>query len=723
MRARRTAVLALLVGFALAVAVAALSLYAERTLFDSGRFADRVEVALANEDVAADVADSLSTQLVRADANLIAVEPLLRGVAEQVVRSRPFRSLAGRAAFEAHAAVFREDRDTAVFVVGNSALLVTQALEAVDPKVAREIPPGVRTTFASFSDGPIARAFVDLAQVAERVRALGLIAVVLALLLLAGALALTPRGARVVTVVRAGWALGIVGALLVFGVEIGGLVVGGLGDTDQRALALRAVWGVFLGDLAVWGFALAAAGLVLVAAATSRATEPTLALRALALAGRVAARPQRPALGLLRAAALIVLGVLIATEPLGALRLLAIAAGLFVVALGVDELMALAHRQRVGAGASAGAPGGGRRVAAGAGTGGPGARPAIAGVRPYAVLIAVALLGMVAIGAIGVSAATQDRLPELGCNGSDALCDRRLDEVAIPGTHNSMAAARDGFLLANQESGIRAQLDGGIRGLLIDMHVGVRTPRGVYTVLEAGGKSRGKLYDAIGPQATSTALRLRRQIGFRASDEGTPKVFLCHGFCEIGAIEAERALRDVRDFLVANPGAVLAISIEDQVTPEQVEDVFERSGLIDYVWKGSIRPLPTLGEMVERDERVVVFGEEETAGVGWYHDQFTYVRETPYDIPTAELLLSPEGCRFGRGRPDNPLLMMNQFVAGDPPLPRAAQQLNSVAAIVGHARQCRVPLHGLPGLIAVDFWEKGDVVGAARRLNGIDAGA
>ena len=57
-----------------------------------------------------------------------------------------------------------------------------------------------------------------------------------------------------------------------------------------------------------------------------------------------------------------------------------------------------------------------------------------------------------------------------------------------------------------------------------------------------------------------------------------------------------------------------------------------------------MRPVPTLGEMVDRDERVLVFGEEETAGVPWYHDQFTYVRDTPYDLPSAEAVLSPRGC-------------------------------------------------------------------------------
>ncbi|HEX5147070.1 MAG TPA: hypothetical protein VFV85_08610, partial [Conexibacter sp.] len=345
------------------------------------------------------------------------------------------------------------------------------------------------------------------------------------------------------------------------------------------------------------------------------------------------------------------------------------------------------------------------------------ARPAAIGVRPFAALAAVALLGVLAIGAIGVSAATEDAPPEPGCNGAQALCGRRLDAVAIPATHNSMSSPQDGFLLPNQDSGIPAQLRGGIRGLLIDMHLGVRTPRGVYTVLKEGGKSREKIEQTIGPEATATALRLRRQIGYTGG--GDEQVYLCHGFCELGALDAVTALRQIRDWLVLNPGAVLVISIEDQVAPALVADAFRRSGLLDYVWTGAVRPAPTLGAMVDRDARVVVFGEDETGGVPWYHQQFTYVRDTPYDLPSAAAVLGPPGCTINRGTQASPYLLINQFVSGEPPLPRPARTVNQRDAILAHARECERPLGGPPGLIAVDFWQQGDVVGAARELNGL----
>jgi hypothetical protein len=702
MRGRPLLVNVLVVLAALALAVSALAFYAERVLFDSDGFADRVETALSEPAVARDVGDTLTDEIVHARPDLIAVEPLVRSVAEQVVRSSPFRSLAGRAAYQAHASVFGRERDTAVLIVGNGALLVTQALEVADPAAAQRIPPGLRTVLASLEEGKLAQAFVDVAQIADRTRGLGVLALAFSFALAVVAVALTPRPERARTVARLGWATSVVGVLLILALEAGRALIGGLADTEVRADALRAVWGTFLDDLAVWSFALGVAGLVLVAAATSRASEPTLARGARALTLRIVARPQALWLRAVRALGLIALGVLVALQPLEALRLAALAGGLLVAALGLEELMTLVERP----------------AAAGAGAGGQRAAAPRSGLRPFAALGALAVLGAVAVSAIGVSVATDDTPPEPGCNGAQELCDERLDAIAIPATHNSMSSPQDGFLLPNQDSGIPAQLRGGIRGLLIDMHLGVRTSRGVYTVLEEGGKSRAKIEEAIGPAAAQTALRLRAQIGYRGG--GDERVYLCHGFCELGALDAVTALQQIRDYLLVNPGAVLVISNEDQVAPALVEDAFEQSGLIDFVWKGPVRPVPTLGEMVDRDERVLVFGEEETAGVSWYHDQFTYVRDTPYDLPSAEAVLGPRGCTINRGTKASPFLLINQFVSGDPPLPRPARIVNQRDAILAHARECEQPLGGLPGLIAVDFWRQGDVVGAARELNGLD---
>src|SRR5690606_29778068 len=73
--------------------------------------------------------------------------------------------------------------------------------------------------------------------------------------------------------------------------------------------------------------------------------------------------------------------------------------------------------------------------------------------------------------AAGSSEADTTAAGQPACNGHALLCDRRFDEVVLPTTHNSVAATEDGFspLNANHVQGVEAQLQAGVRGLLLDV--------------------------------------------------------------------------------------------------------------------------------------------------------------------------------------------------------------------------------------------------------------
>ena len=105
-----------------------------------------------------------------------------------------------------------------------------------------------------------------------------------------------------------------------------------------------------------------------------------------------------------------------------------------------------------------------------------------------------------------------------------------------------------------------------MRGLLIDTHYGVQTDKGVATDLEAGSKSRAKIEDEVGTEFVQTAERLRRRLGYKQG-EGKREIFLCHAYCEVGATKFQDSLEDIRDFVIENPGEVVVLSIEDDVTP------------------------------------------------------------------------------------------------------------------------------------------------------------
>ena len=87
-----------------------------------------------------------------------------------------------------------------------------------------------------------------------------------------------------------------------------------------------------------------------------------------------------------------------------------------------------------------------------------------------------------------------------GCNGSAALCGKRLDQVVFPGTHNSYAAsAEPGWHFASQRFAIPRQLKDGITALLLDVHYGVAEPGGdlVRTDFAAEGADANKVAAAI----------------------------------------------------------------------------------------------------------------------------------------------------------------------------------------------------------------------------------
>jgi hypothetical protein len=286
---------------------------------------------------------------------------------------------------------------------------------------------------------------------------------------------------------------------------------------------------------------------------------------------------------------------------------------------------------------------------------------------------------------------------DTSCNGSEHLCDRTLDEVAFAATHNSMSAAdQPGWRFTQQERGIGPQLEAGIHGLLIDMYYVSETRRGVQNVPVAKVTDRA------------------RPVGIGGD------VYLCHTLCAFGATRATDALGDVRNFLAEHPREVLLISIEDHIRPRDVARVFEESGLDRYVWHGRLGPrrLPTLREMIDKDERVVAMAENRSGGVPWLHAQFDLVQETPYRFATPAEVAAESSCRPNRGNARNPLFLLNNWVDTSPlPSPRNAAEVNGRVTLLRRARMCQELRGHLPNLVAVDFYEEGDVVGVVRELN------
>ena len=290
-----------------------------------------------------------------------------------------------------------------------------------------------------------------------------------------------------------------------------------------------------------------------------------------------------------------------------------------------------------------------------------------------------------------------------------------MGDVIFPATHNSFAAAAEpGWLFANQRYPISRQLDDGIRGLLIDVHLGVFDParKRVRTDLRAEGSDRNKVAKALSPEALRVADRVAGRVG-AGELNGKPGLYLCHTLCELGAEPLGQELRVIESFLRSRPDQVLVVIVEDYVPPNAIESAFKDAGLLSYVaLLKRDAPLPTLGDLVQTGKRLVVFAEVKGGMPSWYMPAFSFIQDTPYDVARREQL----DCSLNRGSSDNPLLLLNHWIARFPP--RVSDQVQVGGGVLRQRVERCTKQKGLRGAtVAVDFYERTDVVAVARELN------
>jgi len=304
-----------------------------------------------------------------------------------------------------------------------------------------------------------------------------------------------------------------------------------------------------------------------------------------------------------------------------------------------------------------------------------------------------------ALGALAFSGAASAAAP--ACNGSPKLCSRTLDKVVLPGSHNAMSSASLGWGIPNHAIAIDQQLKRGIRAMLIDIHYGVP---GSYD-LGAGPVNYVTTTDATNP---------KRQL------------YLCHQKCELGSTPLVDGLKPIAAFLKSHPREVMVFVNEDYVAPADFAAAATKAGLLQYIYKGSATRFPTLGKMISSGQRVVMTSEAKTAPVKWYSEAYkSTLRETPYSFASTGLLTDPAGlaesCRANRGPANGPLFLMNHFVTRPNGISYAEDSavVNTKAAIVARANACKAARGMMPTILAVNNVELGDVVGAAKALNGL----
>ncbi|MGP3923193.1 hypothetical protein [Streptomyces sp. 8N616] len=335
----------------------------------------------------------------------------------------------------------------------------------------------------------------------------------------------------------------------------------------------------------------------------------------------------------------------------------------------------------------------GRRRAAGS----PVPRP----TRAWAVTAGVAALATagaaLAPTAIGGSAIRR-------CQGSPALCERRYDEVAQLAAHNAMASTEDRFIGPLQDRGITAQLDAGVRALLIDTHTW-ETPE------EVADRVRGS---GLHGRLSGTGAGLTRFISRVSPRRGG--LWLCHATCRGGAVALVPTLRKVGAWLEDHPTEIVTLIVQDGVGGDETVRAFRQAGLERLLYvpdDDPARPWPTLGEMVRDGRRLVVFAERADGPAPWYRNFYRYAMETPFSFRSPREM----SCAPNRGGRDKRLFLLNHFVTAGGGSRLDAGEVNSRDRVLERALACERERGRPVTFVAVDYTTIGDAKGAVDALN------
>ena len=288
------------------------------------------------------------------------------------------------------------------------------------------------------------------------------------------------------------------------------------------------------------------------------------------------------------------------------------------------------------------------------------------------------------VDSLSITSGDEDEIPVEACNGMLVLCFRTYDNVTFPETHNAFSTHQDGiyYPASNHQTGLDAQLGAGMRAFMIDTH-----------------------YETLG-------------------DERVETVRLCHGDddrgfspCTYGNVDSVGWLSNLKQKMDENPRDVVTLLVENYVQPDHLLEVFKQANLYERVYYHELNTQwPTLQQMIDSETTLVVFWEQgEDLDHPWVHDFLTHSWTTNF----AEENTEDMNCDVLRGDVEQEVYHMNNWLRGPLGLsdPTRGEEANNVDFLIQRAIEC-LQQHGKrPTFLAVDWWEDGDVVAAAKAVN------
>lgn len=255
---------------------------------------------------------------------------------------------------------------------------------------------------------------------------------------------------------------------------------------------------------------------------------------------------------------------------------------------------------------------------------------------------------------------------------------KKYNNVAFLTTHNAYNYGLDEtFNFPNQTYPVSQQLEDGVRGFMLDIY----------------------LLDSV------------------------PHLY--HGASLLGTEPLSLVLSDIHDFLMANPTEILTIIFESYVSADVIATALQDANLNDFLHEQSTEnPWPSLQNMIDNDQRLVIFSESENdseTDYPWYLYVWDYAVDTDYSNHQVTDLT----CEFNRGSPENELFILNNFITHPTfgfGLIDSAMVINEFDFLYNYCEKCIVEKGKLPNFITVDFYDVGSGLAVTQAINALNVG-
>ena len=214
------------------------------------------------------------------------------------------------------------------------------------------------------------------------------------------------------------------------------------------------------------------------------------------------------------------------------------------------------------------------------------------------------------------------------------------------------------------------------------------------------------------------AIPTQLQDGIRALNIDTywweDEAYMCHGYCEIGAQPLQWATDSIADFLQQEPNTVLLITLQSTLTAEQTLVPFAASGLSTELYHHQQQDWPTLWELIEMQQRVVLFSNHDGGHIDGYMSQWEHWVDNPYSATE----VSDFACHVDRGDTETATLYnINHFLTNPIATPQLAEAANTHDVLREHLYRCIEETGRKPNQLLVDFYSIGATLSVVEEYN------